>query len=452
MRKRITALALALTALPVIATGRQAERDDQELRARIEARYEVVLLSDALALRPKERRSDVRLIEVGDTISVNGVAVSGRELREKVGGDADAILRLSYLDQASRRALFADRAAPEAGRSAESPAPAERPPVEPPSSEPSTEPRDASRESRRIQSHGDRVRVFGDVRVREDESVTGQVVAVLGSAYVDGEAGDQVVAVLGNVHLGEKAVVRGDVVSVGGRVLRAAGAQVRGGVTEVAVGEGDWRHDIAPWVGGLGMLSLFGGFGAVPRLVGTAFRFGLLLLFASLAMVVARTSVERSAQRVSDNPVKATLVGLAAELLFLPTMVLTCIVLVLTIVGIPLLLLMPFVVLLALLLALVGFSGTALAVGQWARRRFNLGGTAGFLDMWLGILVILLPVLVGRLVALGGFVVTPFSLLLVTAGIGVEFLAWSTGIGAILTNIFAKWQARRTVGTVVRNP
>jgi hypothetical protein len=438
---------LALTALPLIALASQAERDDRELRARIESRYEVVLLSDAVALRPKERRSDVRLIEVGDTISVNGVAVSGRELREKVGGDADAILRLSYLDGASRRALFADRATGEANPSAEAPTPPERPPVASPSSEPPSEPRG---ESRRMRAHGDRVRVFGDVRVREDEAVTGQVVAVLGSAYVDGEADDQVVAVLGNVHLGEKAVVRGDVVSVGGRVLRAAGAQVRGGVTEVAVGEGDWRHDLAPWVGGLGMLSLFGGFGAVPRLVGTAFRFGLLLLFASLAMVVARTSVERSAQRVSDNPVKATLVGLAAELLFLPMMVLTCIVLVLTIVGIPLLLLMPFVVLLAILLALVGFSGTALAVGQWARRRFNLGGTAGFLDMWLGIFVILLPVLVGRLIALGGFVVTPLSLLFVTAGVGVEFLAWSTGVGAILTNIFAKWQARRTVGAVVR--
>ena len=91
-------------------------------------------------------------------------------------------------------------------------------------------------------------------------------------------------------------------------------------------------------LGGLGLLSFFDGFGAVPRLIGTGFRLLLLLLFASLAMVVARGSVERSAQRVSDNPVKAALVGVAAELLFVPVLVLTCIVLSISIVGIPLLL------------------------------------------------------------------------------------------------------------------
>ena len=85
-------------------------------------------------------------------------------------------------------------------------------------------------------------------------------------------------------------------------------------------------------------------------------------------MIVARASVEGSAHRVSDNPVKAALVGLAAELLFVPILVLTCIVLAVTIVGIPLLFLVPFAVLFLLLVAMAGFTGTALAIGQWARR------------------------------------------------------------------------------------
>src|SRR5205085_8208066 len=105
--------------------------------------------------------------------------------------------------------------------------------------------------------------------------------------------------------------------------------------------------------------------------------------------------------------------------------------------------LLPFVVLFFLILALVGFTGTALTVGQWARRRFSLGTAAGFADVWLGVVIILFPVLVARVVGLGGFMTGPIVFLLVAAGVALEFLAWSTGLGAVLTNTFSRWQARR---------
>jgi hypothetical protein len=452
MKKLLMVSIVMALALPAVAAAQQPS-ENQALRAQIEEHYDVVLLSDAIGLRPKVRNPDVRLIEVSDSVSVNGVVVSGKELLDKIGADADAIIRLSYLDPPARRALFA---APQAEAPADStrvpsepraPAGALPPPIPAP-----PEPPERSRDRDRWRSNGDRVRIFGDVNVGEGEEVTGQVVAVIGSVRIDGEVGDQVVAVLGNVDLGEKAVVRGDIVSVGGRVRRAPGAQVRGGVTEVALSGGNWGPHVAPFLGGLGFLSLFDGFGAVPRLIGTMFRLILLLLLASIVMIVARPSVEGSAQRVSDNPLKATLVGLAAEILFIPLMVLTCIVLAITIVGIPLLFLMPFVVLLMLLLAFVGFTGTALAIGQWARRRFNLASPSGFADVWLGILIILLPVLFGRLLGLGGFLAGPFALLLVTAGLAMEFLVWSTGFGAVLTNTFSRWQARRALRTIPPPP
>ena len=131
----------------------------------------------------------------------------------------------------------------------------------------------------------------------------------------------------------------------------------------------------------------------------------------------------------------------------MPVLVLTCIILAISIVGIPLLLLIPFVILFLLLLALVGFTGAALAIGQWARRRFSLGGAAGFADVWLGVLVILFPILVGRLVGLAGFLTGPLVFLLVAAGFAFEFLAWSTGFGAVLSNGFSQLQARRALRT-----
>ena len=436
-------VAIAFTLAAAIATATldaaQAAADEpRALRARIEQRYDVVPLSRGVALRPKSPRGDVRLIEISDTIAINGVPVSGRELRERVGADADAILRLSYLDAKALRELFGPVAAErEIQPDREAPLPPEAPPAPSP------------RRGRR--SGGDRVRVFGDVVVDEGEQVSGQVVAVLGSVRIDGEVSNQVVAVLGSVDLGPHAIVRGDVVTVGGRLRRAPGSQVEGAVTEVPLSDVGARVH-APWVDRWGPLYMFGGFGTVTRLVGTTFRFVLLSLVACLALVVARRAVEGSAQRVTDDPVKSTLVGLVAWVLLVPMFVLTAIVLAVSLVGIPLLVLLPFAVVAVLVMAVVGFSGTSFAVGQWVRRRFGIATTSGFADICLGILVILLPLLLGRVVALGGWTLSPVVFLLVAVGLGVEFLAWASGFGAVLTNMFSRWQATRAARSTPLTP
>jgi hypothetical protein len=220
----------------------------------------------------------------------------------------------------------------------------------------------------------------------------------------------------------------------------------------VSLADANVRLHAAPWVGDIAVLSLFDGFGAIPRLLASTFRLLLLVLLTSLALIVARGTVEGSAHRVVDNPLKATLVGIAAEVLILPVLFLTSVILILTIVGIPLLLLLPFVVLVLIVLALFGFSGTALAVGQWARRRFGLSPSSAIVDVCLGVVMILLPLLVGRVIALGGWVASPLSFLLIAAGAGMEFLAWSAGFGAVLTNAFARWHARRAVATPMPPP
>ena len=58
--------------------------------------------------------------------------------------------------------------------------------------------------------------------------------------------------------------------------------------------------------------------------------------------------------------------GLLAQLLFIPVLVLTVVMLAVSMIGIPLLVLVPFGVVAFLLAMLVGFAGVALRVGQWA--------------------------------------------------------------------------------------
>ena len=299
-------------------------------------------------------------------------------------------------------------------------------------------------------STGDRIRIFGDVVVNEGEEVAGEVVAVLGSVRIDGEVSREVVAVLGSVELGPRAVVHGDVVTVGGRLRKEPGAQVGGNETEVSLGDAGARVHF-PWMQGWGPF-YFGGFGPVTRLIGTTFRLILLALVACVALVVARRAVEGSAQRLADDPIKATLVGLVAWVLFVPMLILIAVVLSISIIGIPLLLLMPFVVIALIGMAIVGFSGTASAIGQWARRRFSLSTAPGFADVCLGILIILLPLLIGRVIGLAGWTLGPIVFLFVATGLAVEFLAWSAGFGAVLTNVFSRWQATRAMRAASRAP
>jgi hypothetical protein len=440
----LASIAILILTASVAMAAQNPLDSQQALRARIEQRYDVVPLTDAVALRPKSRIGDVRLIEVSDTIAINGVPVTGRELRQRVGDDADAILRLSYLDASARRALFEGTREQEQKPAEMEPRVEQPPEAEHPSTPGTTPPR-----SRR--SSGDRVRIFGDVTVSEDEEVSGQAVAVMGSVHIDGKVNEQVVAVLGSVDLGPHAVVRGDVVTVGGRLRRAPGAQVGGAVTEVSLGGGGVRLPAGTWFDGWGPIELYG-FSPVARLLGSTFRFVLLALLSCAALVVARRPVEGAAERVVDNPVKATLVGLAAWILFAPVLFLTAIVLAMSIVGIPLLLLLPFAVLVLLLMALVGFSGTAYAVGQWMRRRLGIGTVPPFVDVCLGVLVILLPLLLGRVVSLALWPVNPIAFLLIAAGLAVECLAWASGFGAVLTNTFGRWQARRAARAAARAP
>jgi hypothetical protein len=443
MKRLTAALIVAVMTTAALASAQPATDAQRALRSRLQQRFDLVSITDGIALRPKSAMGDVRLVEVsGGAILINGNPVTGQELRDRLGSDAEAVLQLSYLGADARRALLEPGEPVEAPRTGTPPPQSESPP-------PAPEPPD--RTPRRQRASGDRVRILGDVTVREDETIQGDVVAVIGSVRVDGEVRGQVVAVLGSVHLGPNAIVNHDVVSVGGRVHRSEGARISGGVTEVSVAEPNVHFNFEPLVHWRGMFP-FDGFGALPRLVGTAFRFTLLVLLTSIALVVARPTVEASAQRVSDRPVQSTLVGIAAQILIVPALVMTAVVLAISIIGIPLLLLIPFAVLVLVLMALAGFSGTVLSVGQWARRRLSLGSSPPIVDIMLGVTIVLLPVLLARLIAFAGWPGASLAIPLLMLGFAVELVAWSSGFGAVLTNAASRWQARRNGRTVVPPP
>ncbi len=83
----------------------------------------------------------------------------------------------------------------------------------------------------------------------------------------------------------------------------------------------------------------------------------VVALLASVVVFAGRGSVERIARCARTEPVKSGVVGFLTQVLFVPLLVAGILRLVISIVGIPLLLLLPFVVIAACLVMMVGFIG-----------------------------------------------------------------------------------------------
>lgn len=413
-----------LLMLVVITASAQGQVD--ELRARLESRFEIVPIADGVVLTPRFR-TQIKSVELSDaTIAIDGTPVSGPELRERLGNDANLVLQVSYLDAAGRRALAIGPSTRDA-RSGQGITPPPQPvdptaptvlPTPPALPELPGTPRNRRRE--------DVVRIGGSVSVDSDEHVRGDVVVIGGSANINGEVDGEVVVVGGSARFGPQADVRGDITVVGGGLSRDEGAVIRGAIHEVGFGDiawrgrGEWGRN-ADW-------DWMNGIYPVARLTGTLVRITLLILLTALVLFVAKVPVEQIADRVAVDPVKSWFVGFLAEMLFIPVLIMTAVVLAISIIGIPLLVLLPVAIVALLVVMLVGFTAVAYHIGRLLQDKVDMLRTRPYAATFTGILLIVSPVLLARLVGLAGlgFIVWPIA----AVGFLLEYSVWTAGLGA----------------------
>ncbi len=411
---------IVLAALAISAQG-----DVNSVRGRLEKRFEVLPIANGVVLTPRFR-TDVRSIEVSDsTIAVDGAAVTGAELRKRLGEDADVVLQLSYLDPQARRSLAGVRPPP-----AVPPVPAGPtvPGVPRTPNDPDPDVDSDERPAPRARRRDDIVRIGGSVSVAADETVRGDVVVIGGSATIDGQIDGELVVVGGSATLGPQADIRRDVTVVGGGLSRDPKAVIRGKVQEVGFGGGPWRG--GEWIGRERWgWDPIGELYPIARLTGTLVRIALLVLLTALVLFVARTPVEQIADRVATEPVKSWIVGFLAEILFVPVLVMTVVVLAISIIGIPLLLLVPVAIVAGILVLLVGFTGVAYHFGRLLQHRVEALRERPYAATVAGIAMILSPLLLARLVGLTGDL-TGIVWTLVGVGLVLEYMVWTTGLGA----------------------
>jgi len=281
----------------------------------------------------------------------------------------------------------------------------------------------------RVHVDGNDVVRFGDdIIVDEDQVIQGDAVAILGSVVVNGVVEGDAVAVGGGLTIGPKGRVDGDGVSIGGGVYKDPGAVIRGQM--VSVGKG------GKWVNGQHVSGRFFHptgfpFGLFTR-VGRLFLFIvctlLLILLALVVAAIARRPVENVCMKAKKEAFKMGLVGLAAEVLVLPVIVLFCV----TIIGIPIgLVAIPLVLALAMLL---GYTGVSLAVGERFAGAGN--GKSIYWSLVVGILVLEGLKLVSALVRLPGGVLGMMGWVIAFIGWAVIYVAVTVGLGAVIMTRF----------------
>jgi hypothetical protein len=189
-------------------------------------------------------------------------------------------------------------------------------------------------------------------------------------------------------------------------------------------------------------------FGGSVDLLATFVRVGLVGLLAALMIAVLPAPVRRVADRVATEPWRAGFVGLAAQLLFVPLLVITVVILAVSIIGIPLLLLVPFGLIAVALALVMGFAGSACAVGRWIGERAGSGMPGLLVSLVVGLAVVFALTVIARFLGLAGLPVGVILGSVLAVGFLVEYVAWTVGLGGVLLSRFGRRDAPAAVPSI----
>ncbi len=303
-----------------------------------------------------------------------------------------------------------------------------------------------------VEREGIHVYIEQDVVVEAGSRVDGTMLLVDGTLTIEGEVDGDVVVTEGAVRLEEGALVTGDLRLVDARLYRDGGV-IEGRVLSIESDlesrlRDEIRSELRSELRNLGRRDA-NEHGALSSLVGNVTH-GVaevfedlvkLFLLAGGSLLVVYLWKDRLniiADTARRTPIRAGVVGLAGAFLFLPTWILGCVALVVSIVGI---LALPFWLLLfpvTVALAVgVGYLAVARNIGEWLADR-NIGGldrvraTNTFYAVVTGIVALAIFSLVANFLGMFGPVLGLLQNIVAAAGAVVTMAALLIGLVAVL--------------------
>lgn len=286
--------------------------------------------------------------------------------------------------------------------------------------------RDAWERWRHEGRDGVHLRMLRNYYLAADATAHEPIVVMGGDATIDGQTDDDVVVIGGTLRLGPKAVVGGDVVTVGGEAVIDPAATVRGNIDTAVVDMPniDWEFGWPVW-------------GPFAALSATVLRLSLVLIVSIVLTIVAPGWVRSMGVRAS-NAVGSGLLGAAAEILFIPALIAVVIGLAISIVGIPLLGAIPLALAFGALAWTGGFAAVAAALGARLRGTSITRSSSLVTDLLVGFVVITGLTIVAHVIAVGPGSMTPIGWMTRAAGMAIEYVAWTIGLGAALSGWFVR--------------
>ena len=283
--------------------------------------------------------------------------------------------------------------------------------------------------------HGARVLVLRDYHLAAGDTARGPVIVVGGTATIDGHADDDVVVLGGRVRIGPEAVVDGEVVAVGGEADIDPKARVLRGVNETVIRfpdiDGDWHPISRGWIAGL-------------ALAGTILRLLFVFIVASALTLVAPGWVRRISWRAGEGMASSAAIGIACQVAFVPVLLLVIAVLAVSIVGIPLIGTMPFLIAAAGMAGVAGFTAVAARIGARVRGTTVEASNALWIDVLIGMAVVSAVTVFASFAALGAFWTSPLTWSMGAVGLLIEYVVWTIGIGAACATGLARWNGPHT--------
>ena len=254
------------------------------------------------------------------------------------------------------------------------------------------------------------VRIWSDATVPAGTRVDGDVVAVFGSALVEGEVYGDVVAVFGSVRMKPGAKAEGDVVSIGGGIEQPEGATISGDSVQLG---------FSPFTWGLPGVSVM--------LFAVAAGWMVSMFAGWIFALLFPTGMLRVASVVERRPAASFFLGVLSLPMFIVAFVLLCI----TVIGIPLGILLPMIY------VLMGYAGqlaAACVLGARMTRRSLANGLVT--PLFVGTLFVAALLGGGAALTAGGGMARPASLFLCLSG-GMLLLGLGIlGTGAFLLSRF----------------
>ncbi len=242
------------------------------------------------------------------------------------------------------------------------------------------------------------IHIGEDVVVAEDETIEGNIIVVDGDLTVNGTIEEDVVIVGGSITVRDGGDVHGDIRLVDSRYFGIDESALEGRVIRVDSDDSDFdlsadfgdfgdledledlkdrirdeirselRHELRDVGRGFSPFLAVGR--GVAEVMGDLISFLILSLIALGVVYFAKDNLEVVADTARWNPMRAGMVGLAGAFLVLPTWLLGCVALVVSVVGIVALpfwlLLFPIAVALG---AGLGFLAAAKNIGEWVAER-----------------------------------------------------------------------------------